>query len=238
MHRLTRYLMVAVTSVLVVIGAVGVALYGYARYVGRRATQCFAAVQGLQLGKATTTEIRTALRPYTQSGDIERSCNESRCLSAIDYSFSDISLSSYRYPFRWTYLEIRIFTDERGILIGKSVTEKQENPDSPHPHAARTTEMIGKGDGMPFFQASERFEGYEVIPMWTMCDPHGCPSGVPVLSRMYVSLDSRATESDRRRAYAFNLDCFYSLHPCDNPRKILNPAGLDEALQRLQIRSE
>jgi hypothetical protein len=110
---------------------------------------------------------------------------------------------------------------ERGELVLLEVREFQEHRGDIHPYAAIVRVLsIRSEESAP--ERPDGFTGYDVSPVEEAeFDQADKQIGSSWISRVYVTLDERASGEQFARSFDFRLSCFTSLPGCHDAREIL-----------------
>jgi len=110
---------------------------------------------------------------------------------------------------------------EEGELVLLEVREFQEHRGDIHPYAAIVRVLsTRKEESTP--ERPDGFTGFSVSPIEEAeFDQAEKQIGSSWISRVYVTLDERASAEQFARSFDFRLSCFTSLSGCDDARKIL-----------------
>jgi hypothetical protein len=213
---------VIVVAVLVVLCFAG--LYGYAWKQRLLAGKLLAAVRTMQPGVSTQTEYEASLRPLAKHAlEISQQGADGRYkeLPGGYYvsnlpAWVDIAINRVvwmrKFETRGVYFAVKPeFQD--GILSNLNMEETQTASGHPPGATVRVRSMKYRDissdyldeNGGYLFQSMQVGDG---TPTW----------------EQFVTLDERATPSEREAAMNFNFACFTAIHNCMDGGKMLRPA--------------
>jgi hypothetical protein len=115
---------------------------------------------------------------------------------------------------------------ENGELVLLEFREWQDHRGDAHPYAAIVRVFSTNTEkGAP--ELPDDFTGFGVSPYEeAMFGANGKQIGSSWISRVYVTLDERASPAQFPESFNFHLDCFTSLRGCHDARKILEISEL------------
>ena len=217
------------------------AMYASAWYYRHEAERLLECTKALNPGTTTYAEFQDRIRPFQKylSHGYEGMSGRAE-ITTDDYGMTNYppwGLAILRQlPDRITEFNVKHLMlygtafsvsprFQNGRLSVLYVREDQDDVDGIHPFVGALNAYDQSAEeGDPHFEHGA-FKGYRVGPYIEQSeDSHGNLFGTPWTIRMYVDIDGRATDKEKRLAYSFNLACFTNIHGCRDATQILNPA--------------
>jgi hypothetical protein len=203
-----------------------------ARYRRWQATKLLSTIREFRPGE--TTEKQACLELVRFAAYEQRSHREfqGRISHGISYQFynspewsGQVALFLEFLPLRitlpWTLFSVHLdFVD--GVLASIHIIEMQEDlPGAPHPNSASVTILTNRLGTMPKSTPAD-FSGFAEYSRRTHhLDLDGKMTKVNCCHARFITLDERATPSQRSQAVNFQLHCLTSYLPCKDDREIL-----------------
>jgi len=225
--RLRRAALLFVLISVLLSAAFATAILGTAWSQQRRASRLLAVVKELRPGSTTEHQAREALKPFSRYEIVYEQSRPDKPLKTAQYEFLNVPpwrVGMLPLTFlRWTRFAVDI-TYRHGMVTQLTVGEMQEEHlGYPHPDAA-TVRIYSVHDEAGTKLLPDEFNGYSLHLQETGgVDENGHWSGFKCCEQVFNQLDERATPEQRSQALNFNLSCFSSIRPCDEPRKIRPP---------------